>query len=66
MRLRGRWKPGGGTASRPLGSGCSWPDGPPTTPDWAALALLGVGSIVFLAVAVVVFKRLEPNFAKVL
>ena len=44
----------------------TWPDGPPTTPDWAALALLGVGSIVFLAVAVVVFKRLEPNFAKVL
>jgi ABC-type polysaccharide/polyol phosphate export permease len=44
----------------------TWPDGPPTTPDWAALALLGVGSVVFLAVAVVVFKRLEPNFAKVL
>jgi len=42
------------------------PDGPPTTPDWGALGLLAVASVVFLALATVVFKRLEPNFAKVL
>jgi ABC-type polysaccharide/polyol phosphate export permease len=41
-------------------------DGPPTFPNWLALAaLLGV-SVVFLAATTVVFKRLEPNFAKVL
>jgi ABC-type polysaccharide/polyol phosphate export permease len=39
---------------------------PPGPPDWASLAVLGVGSIVFLGVATVIFKRLEPNFAKVL
>ncbi len=38
----------------------------PTAPNWAALAALGVASTIFLAVATVVFKRLEPNFAKVL
>jgi ABC-type polysaccharide/polyol phosphate export permease len=42
------------------------PDGPPTAPDWASLAILAVASTVFLALATVVFKRLEPNFAKVL
>jgi ABC-type polysaccharide/polyol phosphate export permease len=42
------------------------PDGPPTAPDWAALAVLAVASTIFLAFATVVFKRLEPNFAKVL
>jgi ABC-type polysaccharide/polyol phosphate export permease len=43
------------------------PDGgPPTAPDWASLGLLLIGSTVFLTVATVVFKRLEPNFAKVL
>jgi lipopolysaccharide transport system permease protein len=40
--------------------------GPPTFPDWAALAALGVASLVFLAGATVMFKRVEPNFAKVL
>jgi ABC-type polysaccharide/polyol phosphate export permease len=40
--------------------------GPATFPDLGALALLAVVSTVFLAVATVVFKRLEPNFAKVL
>ncbi len=39
---------------------------PPGFPDWGALALLGVGSVVFLGVATIIFKRLEPNFAKVL
>ncbi len=42
------------------------PNGPPTSPDWLSLALLAVGSTFFLALATVVFKRLEPNFAKVL
>jgi lipopolysaccharide transport system permease protein len=42
------------------------PDGPPVMPDWAALSILLVLSIGFVAVATVVFKRLEPNFAKVL
>jgi hypothetical protein len=35
-------------------------------PDWAGLGLLAVVSIAFLALATVAFKRLEPNFAKVL
>lgn len=42
------------------------PDGPPIQPDWFSLAVLLVGSIVFLAIASVAFKRLEPTFAKVL
>jgi len=42
------------------------PDGPPVMPDWAALGILLVISIGFVAVATVVFKRLEPTFAKVL
>jgi len=41
-------------------------DGPPTWPDFSQLFLLAAGSMAFLAVAIVVFKRLEPNFAKVL
>lgn len=40
--------------------------GPPVPPDWLALAGLLVFSIVFLTVATIVFKRLEPDFAKVL
>jgi lipopolysaccharide transport system permease protein len=42
------------------------PDGPPVMPDWTALGILLVVSIGFVAVATVVFKRLEPTFAKVL
>ncbi len=42
------------------------PDGPPGLPDFGALGLLTVASLAFLALAIVVFKRLEPNFAKVL
>jgi ABC-type polysaccharide/polyol phosphate export permease len=42
------------------------PDGGPIPPDWQALAaLLGVSTVLTL-VALVVFKRLEPSFAKVL
>jgi len=35
-------------------------------PDWAGLGLVTIGSVVFLAVAIFIFKRLEPTFAKVL
>jgi lipopolysaccharide transport system permease protein len=42
------------------------PDGPPTWPDMGALAMLGIVSLGFLAATTVMFKRLEPNFAKVL
>jgi len=35
-------------------------------PDWSALAAVLVGSLVFLALTTLVFKRLEPSFAKVL
>ena len=41
-------------------------DGPPVMPDWGALGMLLLVSIGLLAVATVVFKRLEPSFAKVL
>jgi len=40
--------------------------GSPMPPDWASLAILFVASTVFLAIASVAFKRLEPTFAKVL
>jgi preprotein translocase subunit SecF len=35
-------------------------------PDWLSLAGLLAVSIVLVGIAIVVFKRLEPNFAKVL
>ena len=40
--------------------------GGPHPPDLVSLAFLLVGSLVFLAIAVVLFKRVEPEFAKVL
>jgi len=40
--------------------------GPPLMPSWPSLAALLLVSVVLLAMAIVVFKRLEPNFAKVL
>jgi lipopolysaccharide transport system permease protein len=40
--------------------------GPPTAPHWPSLAGLAIVSTIFLALAAVVFKRLEPRFAKVL
>jgi ABC-type polysaccharide/polyol phosphate export permease len=40
--------------------------GPPTMPDWTALAALLLVSLVLVAIFTVVFKRLEPSFAKVL
>lgn len=43
------------------------PDGGmPTSPNLVALAWLLAGSIVFLGVCLVFFKRVEPDFAKVL
>jgi ABC-type polysaccharide/polyol phosphate export permease len=37
-----------------------------TPPDWTALARVLVGALVFLALTTLLFKRLEPAFAKVL
>lgn len=37
-----------------------------TLPNWSALAAMLIGSFVFLALTTLVFKRLEPSFAKVL
>jgi len=42
------------------------PESPPGPPDMASLAVLLVASIGFLALTTYVFKRLEPNFAKVI
>lgn len=41
-------------------------DGPPVAPDWLSLAVLLAISTAFVAGATVLFKRLEPTFAKVL
>lgn len=42
------------------------PESPPTMPDLASLGILFVASLGLLAVSTVIFKRLEPTFAKVL
>jgi ABC-type polysaccharide/polyol phosphate export permease len=42
------------------------PDGPPHAPDWLPLLLLFGASLLLVAFGAVVFKRLEPTFAKVL
>ena len=42
------------------------PEGLPGLPNFASLAVLLVASIGFLGLTTVVFKRLEPNFAKVI
>jgi len=47
------------------------PDGnillsPPHPPDLVSLTFLLLGSVIFLGVAIVLFKRVEPEFAKVL
>ena len=42
------------------------PVGGPHPPDWASLGLLLVASTVLLGLTTVLFKRLEPSFAKVL
>ena len=40
--------------------------GPPHPPDLEQLGWLLLGSVIFLAVVVIFFKRVEPDFAKVL
>ena len=44
------------------------PDGvtPPHPPDVVALAILLASSVIFLGVSIMLFKRVEPEFAKVL
>jgi ABC-type polysaccharide/polyol phosphate export permease len=42
------------------------PDGTPQMPDLMSLAALSLASLVLLGFAIIVFKRLEPSFAKVL
>jgi ABC-type polysaccharide/polyol phosphate export systems, permease component len=41
-------------------------DAPPSPPNFASLAVLLLASLGLLALTTVVFKRLEPNFAKVI
>jgi uncharacterized membrane protein YbaN (DUF454 family) len=36
------------------------------SPDFQALGLLLLASLVFLLLAILIFKRVEPSFAKVL
>jgi homopolymeric O-antigen transport system permease protein len=42
------------------------PDGLPGPPNFASLAALLVASTAFLGLTAIIFKRLEPNFAKVI
>ena len=43
------------------------PDGgPPQSPDFVALGFLLLGSLALLALCIVFFKRVEPDFAKIL
>jgi ABC-type polysaccharide/polyol phosphate export permease len=42
------------------------PTGGPGFPNFAALAALLVASLILLALTTIIFKRLEPNFAKVI
>jgi ABC-type polysaccharide/polyol phosphate export permease len=37
-----------------------------TAPDWAGLAILALASVLVTFVAIYIFKRLEPSFAKIL
>jgi len=53
-------------ASRKVIYGSATPQEPPGLPNFASLAFLLVASLVFLTFTTYVFKRLEPNFAKVI
>jgi ABC-type polysaccharide/polyol phosphate export permease len=46
--------------------GTTRPEGPPTMPNLTALSILFVVSVFLLGLGIYTFKRLEPNFAKVL
>ena len=57
------------TAYRSVIYGTETADGssfPPSAPDWPALGILLVVSLVLLVLATIFFKRIEPTFAKVL
>jgi len=54
------------TAYRSVIYGSSQPNLPPGPPAWEGLVGLLLGSLVLLALTTLVFKRLEPSFAKVL
>ena len=54
------------TAYRTVIYGTDEPSLLPMAPDWAALGGLMVLSVVLLALTTLIFKRLEPSFAKVL
>jgi ABC-type polysaccharide/polyol phosphate export permease len=54
------------TAYRSVIYGSSEPPLPPMPPAWDGLAVLLLGSLILLALTTLVFKRLEPSFAKVL
>jgi homopolymeric O-antigen transport system permease protein len=54
------------TAYRTVIYGTDVPQTPPAPPDWAALGGLLLASCILLALTTIVFKRLEPSFAKVL
>ena len=41
-------------------------DGSPGLPDFGRWPRCSSASLIFLAVTTIVFKRLEPNFAKVI
>jgi ABC-type polysaccharide/polyol phosphate export permease len=41
-------------------------EGPPHAPDFSSLMILLVGSVLLVAFGAIVFKRLEPTYAKVL
>jgi ABC-type polysaccharide/polyol phosphate export permease len=42
------------------------PEGGALMPDWGGLLALTLGSLVLIALTAIFFKRLEPQFAKVL
>ncbi len=46
--------------------GSASPEGPPGLPDFGSLGALLLASLVFLAITTIVFKRLEPSFAKII
>lgn len=54
------------TAYRTVIYGSNEPPAPPGMPDWTALGVLSLVSIVLIGISIYIFKRLEPDFAKVL
>ena len=54
------------TAYRTVVYGSNDPPAPPGMPDWTSLGILAVISLGLIVIGIYVFKRLEPDFAKVL